>query len=108
VNQHLRNLADALYWSFITATTVGYGDIRPVTPEGKVIAGVLVLLGIRLIGATSSRLTALWLHKRPEQAPTRQGLHELRDKVAMVRALLEREERAKNALYGLARSYVAS
>jgi voltage-gated potassium channel len=38
----------AMWWGAMTMTTVGYGDIYPVTPAGKVLAGVIALLGISL------------------------------------------------------------
>ena len=41
---------DALYWSFITATTVGYGDIRPVRKSSRVLALLIALLGVMLTG----------------------------------------------------------
>jgi voltage-gated potassium channel Kch len=41
---------DSLYWSFVTATTVGYGDIRPVKKTSRVIAVVIALLGLTLTG----------------------------------------------------------
>lgn len=51
---------DGLWWSFVTATTVGYGDISPATPAGRVIAAVLMIVGIGLIGSLTSTLTALF------------------------------------------------
>ncbi len=41
---------DALYWSFITATTVGYGDFRPVAPLSKFLAVVIAFTGIIFTG----------------------------------------------------------
>jgi voltage-gated potassium channel len=41
---------DSFYWSFITATTVGYGDIRPVKRGSKLIAILIALLGLLLTG----------------------------------------------------------
>jgi len=57
VNPRLHNFGDALYWAFITATTVGYGDVTPITPEGRVVAGLLIFLGIGLVGFASAQLT---------------------------------------------------
>ena len=44
------NKFDGLYWSFITATTVGYGDIRPLKKVSKVLSVVIALVGIMLTG----------------------------------------------------------
>jgi len=41
---------DAFYWSFITATTVGYGDIRPVKRQSRVFAIIIGFLGLMLSG----------------------------------------------------------
>ena len=41
---------DSFYWSFITATTVGYGDVRPVKPKSKVVAIIIAFLGLTLTG----------------------------------------------------------
>ena len=41
---------DALYWSFITAFTVGYGDIRPTLKPAKVLSIIIALLGILFTG----------------------------------------------------------
>jgi len=41
---------DSFYWSFVTATTVGYGDIRPVNRSSKVIALAIALIGLTMTG----------------------------------------------------------
>jgi len=41
---------DGLYWSFITATTVGYGDIRPLKKVSKALSVTIALVGIMLTG----------------------------------------------------------
>jgi voltage-gated potassium channel len=42
--------ADALYFSFVTGLTIGYGDISPVTSAGRVVAIITGLLGILITG----------------------------------------------------------
>ena len=59
---------DGIWWSFVTATTVGYGDISPATPAGRVIAALLMITGIGLIGSLTSTLTALFFQRHENEA----------------------------------------
>jgi voltage-gated potassium channel len=52
---------DGIWWAFVTATTVGYGDISPHTILGRIIATVLMLIGIGLIGSLTSTITSYFL-----------------------------------------------
>lgn len=54
------SLFDGIWWSFVTTTTVGYGDISPVSPAGRIVAAILMIVGIGLIGSLTSTLTALF------------------------------------------------
>lgn len=50
----------ALWWTFVTITTVGYGDYTPVTSTGRIIAFAVMLAGIALIGVVTATL-ASWI-----------------------------------------------
>jgi voltage-gated potassium channel len=56
-NEKLKDYFDAVYWAVITATTVGYGDIVPVTIEGKFATAILVVAGILTIAFSTSIVT---------------------------------------------------
>ena len=49
-----------------TVTTVGYGDMYPVTPEGRAIATFLMLAGIAIFGVVAANLASLFI-RQPEQ-----------------------------------------
>ena len=51
------NIPDSIYWAIVTVTTVGYGDISPVTPAGKILASVLMLLGYGIIAVPTGIVT---------------------------------------------------
>ena len=53
-NPNINNLFDAFYWALITISTVGYGDIAPVTPEGRVVTMLIIITGIGLISFVTS------------------------------------------------------
>lgn len=52
------SLGTSVYWAVVTLTTVGYGDITPHTPLGRVLASVLILLGYSIIAVPTGILTA--------------------------------------------------
>ena len=57
-----------MWWSFVTVTTVGYGDKVPTTSSGRLIAMVLMTLGVGLVSVlTSSIASALFFHGSKEQ-----------------------------------------
>jgi voltage-gated potassium channel len=60
------SLMDALYWSVITVTTVGYGDIVPQTTEGRIVAMVLVFAGIAVISFATSIIVMAFHEKMGE------------------------------------------
>ena len=58
---------DALWWSFVTATTVGYGDLSPASGAGRIIACVLMVVGIGLIGSLTSTITSFFLKETAKE-----------------------------------------
>lgn len=48
----------AMYWAIVTLTTVGFGDVAPVTPSGKFLASVLMIMGYGIIAVPTGIVTA--------------------------------------------------
>jgi voltage-gated potassium channel len=51
------NIPESIYWAIVTITTVGYGDISPVTPLGKFVASVVMLIGYAIIAVPTGIIT---------------------------------------------------
>lgn len=62
-NPKINNLGDALWWGFVTSTTVGYGDIYPVTYFGRVIAIILMLIGIGIFGFITASFASIFVEE---------------------------------------------
>ncbi len=60
---NIRTLGDALWWSFTTMTTVGYGDHAPTTGLGRMIAVGLMLSGIALLGVVTANIAAWFISR---------------------------------------------
>lgn len=68
---------EALWWAVVTVTTVGYGDIAPQTVAGRMVAAVLMLVGIGIIGMVTSSLATYFLGGRTRaQHPTVEHVRE--------------------------------
>ena len=60
IEQHqngFESIPSSIYWAIVTITTVGYGDISPVTPLGKFVASLIMLLGYGIIAVPTGIIT---------------------------------------------------
>lgn len=58
---------DAVWWAVATITTVGYGDMYPVTALGRIVAAALMMSGIAVLGVVTASI-ASWLVQRVEES----------------------------------------
>jgi voltage-gated potassium channel len=72
----IRDFDDALWWAAATITTVGYGDVSPVTPEGRAVAVALMAIGIALFGMLTAGIAAYFVEGsgREEEGVTTKAL----------------------------------
>lgn len=66
INPNIKTIYDAFYWSLITITSVGYGDIVPISSEGRSVAAVIVFIGIGLIALSTSIIVSAFNEKDEE------------------------------------------
>lgn len=74
-----KTLSDGIWWAFVTTTTVGYGDISPSTNIGRIIACILMIVGVGLIGSLTSTITSYFM-----KFGSKQETYISNDKVNMV------------------------
>lgn len=86
----IQTLGDAVWWSFTTMTTVGYGDLAPTTGLGRVLAVGLMLSGIALLGTVTANIAAWFIARfdRTDDSSQRQAeaLVQLTAEVGLLRA----------------------
>jgi voltage-gated potassium channel len=101
----IRTFGAALWWAITTITTVGYGDVYPVTFEGRLVAGVLMVAGVAFLGAVTATISS-WLLSRvrpvEDDAPPDPAPNGLRDEVERLRALLDRHGIPREPAEGVA------
>jgi voltage-gated potassium channel len=60
-DSNIKTAEDAIWWSYSTLLNAGYGDVYPVTTEGKVLAMVLMVFGIGLIGTLTAYIASVFV-----------------------------------------------
>ena len=61
--QSFRSYFDAVYWATVSLTTVGYGDIYPITMAGRIIAMISSFLGIAVVALPDGIITAEYVEE---------------------------------------------
>ncbi|MEM8949873.1 MAG: potassium channel family protein [Pseudomonadota bacterium] len=83
-------IPDALWWAVITMTTVGFGDVVPMTPFGKVIGSIIAVIGIGMVALPAGLLAAAF----SEQLHLRDHRFETEVEARLVDGKISKQERA--------------
>jgi voltage-gated potassium channel len=67
-SSNIHDYPDALWWAIVTVTTVGYGDRYPTTEGGRIVAVVLMLVGIGLLGTLTATVASVFIKEHTDAA----------------------------------------
>ena len=81
------SFGDGVWWAFVTVTTVGYGDRFPVSNSGRLLAGILMTIGVGFFGILTSYLATIFV--RQDEDEVEAELRAVRQELAEIKALLE-------------------
>jgi voltage-gated potassium channel len=87
-------LEEALWWSLVTLSTVGYGDIMPTTPAGHFVAFAIIIAGLGAIGYTAGFMTSI-VDDQPDE--TLERIREIDARLARIEAALALAVEQKSA-----------
>lgn len=84
---NITSTSDALWWAWVTMTTVGYGDVYPVSNPGRVVGAFLMTMGLGLFGVFTAFIANLFL------APRVRRMDSPSSEITEMRALLDQNDR---------------
>ncbi len=94
---NIHTLGEAVWWSLVTVTTVGYGDFYPVTTQGRVTAGFIMITGLLTLAVVTAQVASGFIAQdprrarrrpQPEAAPPEVTLADLDRRLARIEELL--------------------
>jgi len=91
------NYGIAVWWAIVTLATVGYGDVVPTTPLGRIVGSAVIILGVTFLAFLTATVTSLFVSSDQEAARERElAEREAADKE--LRELLKRLEQRLSAI----------
>lgn len=91
---NIHTASDALWWVYVTITTVGYGDKYPVTNDGRLLGAFVMLVGVGLFGVVTGFLANKFLPKA-KQDSSQEAIEKLQDEIGEIKTLLEMQIKSR-------------
>jgi voltage-gated potassium channel len=84
---NIKTPLDAFWWAYVTITTVGYGDKFPLSPEGRIVACILMTAGVGLFGTFTGFVASLFVE--PDLKQEESDLHKLTREIQALRTQVQ-------------------
>jgi voltage-gated potassium channel len=96
-NANIKTASDALWWAYVTVTTVGYGDEYPVTNSGRIVGVLLMTIGVGLFGVITGYLANAFLKPKSAEQDEQEAISTTPDNLQaglqeIKRIILEQEQ----------------
>jgi voltage-gated potassium channel Kch len=96
-NANIKTASDALWWAYVTVTTVGYGDEYPVTNSGRIVGVLLMTIGVGLFGVITGYLANAFLKPKSAEQNEQEAISTTPDNLQaglqeIKRIILEQEQ----------------
>lgn len=96
IDPNIKSPADGIWWAIVTVTGVGYGDIVPISTEGRVFATMLILAGVGLFSVVTANLSVFFISRAEasgEIEPSEQHIHNIDKRLLRIERQLEQLNR---------------
>ena len=67
IDPAFHNIEDGIWWAWVTVTTVGYGDLVPVSGAGRLLAGIVMLAGLGLFSLVTANFSAFFVAREEKK-----------------------------------------
>ena len=92
---HINDISDAVWWSIVTTTTVGYGDISPASLGGRILAAILMLVGIGFLGMVTGSIATFFVEgvivKKHKKTMLDERIEYIQEKLSDIQALSQED-----------------
>jgi voltage-gated potassium channel len=78
-NDNIDSIGDTIWWTFVTITTVGYGDIFPVTTGGRIVGIIIMIFGIGFLGMFTATIASVFVERKLSKDRGLRALKNMKD-----------------------------